>query len=295
MMMADNSDNTSLPPEKNRKHVEPRHAPLRHHPRAHPHTPRRRHAGIRRIRIVPHAPPLHPRRSLARNQHRHVALAPKPHRSPRHLRHPRRLPVHFLRRLPFPPQLLLPPPPPASADAGAHLRRGHVLPGKTRVLARDTHGNAEELVLRLAAVDRRASTQRVNSYDSEVCEEGRGMAEALGGESERELDYCGPHTEACGERIEPEGGVGTAALADAGGRGGIRGGDGGGAGGRDGEGAVPGEGHVLRESWRGVAREGGEFGDGGHGGEASEWEGECGDSAESHGERREEESGSREG
>jgi len=121
------------------------------------------------------------------------------------------------------------------------------------------------------------------------------MAEALGGESERELDYCGPHTEACGERIEPEGGVGTAALADAGGRGGIRGGDGGGAGGRDGEGAVPGEGHVLRESWRGVAREGGEFGDGGHGGEASEWEGECGDSAESHGERREEESGSREG
>lgn len=121
------------------------------------------------------------------------------------------------------------------------------------------------------------------------------MAEALGGESERELDRCGPDPGTCGERVEPEGGVGAATLADKGGGGDVRGGDGGGAAWRDGAGAVHGEGHVLREGWGGGAREGSEFSDGGHRGRAREWEGRFGDSTEGNGVWRKEENGSREG
>lgn len=111
------------------------------------------------------------------------------------------------------------------------------------------------------------------------------MVEAVGGESDRELDHARAQREACGERFEPEGGVGAEALADAGGGGGLRGGDG------EGEGAVRGEGDVRREGGRRGARDGGESGYGGHGGEAGEWEGRCGDSAEGHGVWSEEESG----
>lgn len=128
-----------------------------------------------------------------------------------------------------------------------------------------------------------------DSHDGEVHEEGREVVEAVGGESERELDCGGSNREACDEHFEPEGGVGAAALADTGGGGVVRGGDG------EGKGAVRGEGHVRWKGGRGSAREGGESGYGGHGGAATEWEGGCGDSAERHGEWSEEESGCGEG
>ena len=104
------------------------------------------------------------------------------------------------------------------------------------------------------------------------------MAEALGGESGPELDRDGPDRETRGERVEPEGSIGEAALADGGGGGGVRGGGGGrGC-------AVRREGHVLREGWRGDAREGGEPYDGGLGWEARDGEGQHGHFAEGNGE-----------
>lgn len=130
----------------------------------------------------------------------------------------------------------------------------------------------------------------------------RRVAETPGGEHHAELDSGRPGPEEGGEPVEPETGVGPAALADRRNSVPVRDGHGWGrrffvpevaapiAGADDGAGAVRDGGHVRREQGRRRnAREGGGHARGGHGREAPEWDGELGGSGERHGRRDEEE------
>lgn len=98
-----------------------------------------------------------------------------------------------------------------------------------------------------------------------------------GGRHGVELDHNRPHRETSDESLESKAGERTPALAERGGAGEVRIGSGWRRNwGSDRNGAVRGGGDVRGVGEGGDARERGEFADGGHGWNVSEWEGEFG-------------------